>query len=118
MEKIISKKIIGFSFLSWIIPFAVSIFMVNPVTGEYLPNFVIFKVVMLLLLSTITYYSYINIKKFGGLTIKVPNTFLAVNSIMDILVLMLAFQIPLSIWFITILPIYFIVFYGIYYLKR
>jgi hypothetical protein len=120
MNKIIStnKKVLGFSFLAWIVPFVVSIFMVDPVTKEYLPNFTIFKAVMFVILAVVTYGLYTSLKKVQLLTIATPNTFLLVNILLDLFVLILAFQIPILVWVTTVLPVYLIVFYGGFYLKK
>jgi hypothetical protein len=120
MKEIISvhKKVLGFSLLTWMIPFVVSIFMVDPVTNEYLPNFIVFKVVMFLILTVVTYGLYTSLKKDQLLTIATPNTFVLVNILLDMVVLVLAFQIPISVWATTVLPIYLIVFYGGFLLKK
>lgn len=120
MKEIIhtNKKVIGFSLLAWVVPFAVSMFMVDPVTKEYLPNFTVFKVVMFLILAAVTYGLYALLKKDLALTIAIPNTFLLVNILLDAVVLILAFQIPIFVWVTTVLPMYLIVFYGGFLLKR
>jgi hypothetical protein len=120
MEKVISvnKNVIGFSILAWLVPFVVSLFMVDPVTKEYLPNFTIFKIVMFLILAVVTYASYTSLKKKQLLTITAANTFLLVNVLFDLVVLVLAFQIPIFVWATTVLPMYLIVFYGSYFLKK
>lgn len=120
MNKIIStnKKVSGFSLLAWVVPFAVSIFMVDPVTKEYLPNFTVFKAVMFFILAVVTYVLYTSLKKDQLLTITTPNTFLLVNILLDTVVLVLVFQIPILVWVTTVLPMYLIVFYGGFFLKN
>ena len=120
MNEIIStnKKVIGFSLLTWVVPFAVSIFMVDPVTKEYLPNFTVFKVVMFLILAVVTYGLYVLLKKDQLLTITTTNTFLLVNILLDMVVLVLIFKIPILVWVTTVLPVYLIMFYGCFHLKK
>ncbi len=114
----INKKVIGFSLLTWIVPFALCMFMVDPVTKEYLPNFAIFKVVMFLALAIVTSILYTSLKKGQLLTIAIPNTFLLANIILDISVLVIALQITVTVWSTRVLPIYLIVFYGGFLLKK
>ncbi len=78
----------------------------------------IFKVVMFMILALVTYGLYTSLKKGQLLTIATPNTFLLVNVLFDLVVLVLAFQIPILVWVTTVLPMYLIVFYGGYFLKK
>jgi hypothetical protein len=106
------------SLVSWILPLIVSFFFVDPQTKAYIINYWVFKLLMASLLFGVTYAGYQKIASVGILTIKTPHTFLAINVIGDALVLLLLFGYPLISWLTTILPIYIMVIYGWYVVRR
>jgi hypothetical protein len=113
-----TRQTILFGIVAWVIPFVVSIFMVDPVTKEYLPNIIVFKAVMASLLAIVTYLLYSVIRKARHLHSTVPNTFLASNTVLDGIVLVSLFGMPIVVWCTTVLPLYVIIFYGVYFLRR
>ena len=112
------KQVLFFALLSWIIPFGVSIVMVDPVSKEYLPNFTVFKAVMFILLLTLSYFFYKRLKIQSLLDMPSVHTFLLSNILLDSLILLLVINLPFFLWVTTVLPIYLIVFYGMYYGKK
>lgn len=112
------KQTVAWAFLSWLLPLFVSFFFVNPETKEYTINIWVFKGLMAAILAAVTYVGYNKIAAKGTIKMPVPNTFLAVNVVGDILVLLLAFGVPVLMWITTILPIYIVCIYGLYALKN
>ena len=112
------KQVLFFALLSWVIPFGVSMVMVNPVSKEYLPNFTIFKSVMFILLLILTYFFYKRLKRESLLDMSSVHTFLLSNILLDGLVLLLMINLPFFLWVTTVFPVYLIVFYGMYYGKK
>jgi hypothetical protein len=112
------KFIIFGAFTGWLIPFLVSIFMYSPETKTFLPSLLIFKVVMSIVLISVTFVSYKLLKNNALLSFRVPTYFLIINLLLDISILVLLFQTPFFAWLATTLPVYFIVFYGLYFMMR
>ena len=50
----------------------VSFFMIDPVTMEYLPNEIVFKITMILLSAIVTFLFFRKIKNRGILQVQVP----------------------------------------------
>jgi hypothetical protein len=100
--------------VTWLVPFVVSCFMYDPDTKGFLPNFAVFKIVMVTTLIAVTVPIYILLKPSHGCSrFSMATTFLVVNIVLDFVVLMLALQVPFLVWFVSILPIYFLVFYSL-----
>lgn len=112
------KQVLFFALLSWVIPFGLSMVMVNPVSKEYLPNFTVFKSVMFILLLILTYFFYKRLKRESLLDMSSVHTFLLSNILLDGLVLLLMINLPFFLWVTTVFPVYLIVFYGMYYGKK
>jgi hypothetical protein len=110
---------LGGAITAWIVPMFVSFFMIDPVTMEYLPNETVFKITMILSSAVVTFLFFRKIKSRGILQAQVPHTFLLVNVVLDILILIGALAMPFTEWATTVFPMYIVVFYGGYlYLKR
>jgi hypothetical protein len=109
-----NTKVYIFSLVTWLVPFVVSLFLVNPQTKEYYPNYIGFKLIMFVILSSITYLLMKKIlaKKHESKW-KVANTFLLVNIIVDLALLVGLFGVTFVSWLTTILPVYIVVFYGV-----
>lgn len=121
MKKILNFKaiVLGGAITAWIVPMFVSFFMIDPVTMEYLPNEMAFKITMILSSAVVTFLFFRKIKSRGILQVQVSHTFLFVNIVLDILFLMGALGMPVTEWATTVLPMYIVVFYGWYlYFKR
>lgn len=112
---IFNREVIIASFIIWFIPFFVSMFLVNPDTKEYYPSFYSFKIIMFLLAFIISYYFYSKFSKNNIFSIKIPNTILLINSILDILILIILFNMNISEWLFQIFPLYVLAFYSLFY---
>ena len=109
------KKVLIGSFISWLLPLFVSFFLVNPETKEYLINFWLFKILMASLLGVVVFYLFSNLKKTHQLKIQTAHTFFLFNFLADLVVLIGLFKMDLYSWISTIVTIYLLVIYGIYY---
>lgn len=107
------RTLIG-AFITWLIPLAVSFGLFDPATGIYLPNFIGFKIIMAALAALSAYFTYRWIAQATPLRAGVPNTYLALNAILDLILLVAAFGMPFLSWLTTIFPIYVVVFYALY----
>jgi hypothetical protein len=108
-------KILLGAFFTWLVPLIVSFGLYDPTTNIYFPNFVGFKLIMVLLAAIACYFSMRWISKTQVLTVEVPTAYVVLNSILDLLVLVAAFKVPVSVWVTTVFPAYVLVF-GIIYL--
>ncbi len=107
-------KTILFAFLTWFIPMAVSMIMYDYESNAYLPNFITFKAVMLVLLFGLTFYFYRLIKKYeSGNWLKIATLFIVICSVLDFAVLLTVFKVSLVTWAMAILPFYLLSFYGL-----
>ncbi len=110
--------VFGGAVLAWLLPIAVSFFMVDGSTTphSYKPNIYVFKLVMFILASAIAYYFYKKLRDKKDLTITVAHVFLATSVLLDMILLVSVFKMPFMIWVAMILPFYLVAFYGIYFL--
>lgn len=115
---LISRLTVILSVVSWFVPFLVSMFLINPETKETIISPVLFKSLMLVILALITVFGYRKILIISPLTIQTPNTFLAINIVFDLVVLVTLLSVPFQVWLLTVLPIYLLVFYGAFLLMR
>lgn len=115
---LISRLTVILSVVSWLVPFLVSMFLINPETKETIISPVLFKSLMLVILALITVFGYRKILNISPLTIQTPNTFLAINIVFDLVVLVTLLSVPFQVWLLTVLPIYLLVFYGAFLLMR
>jgi hypothetical protein len=100
--------------VTWLVPFVVSCLMYDPDTKNFLPNFAVFKIVMVTTLIAVTVPIYIWLKPSHGCSrFSIATTFLVVNIVLDIVVLMLVLKVPFLVWLLSILPIYLLVFYSL-----
>jgi hypothetical protein len=103
-----------FAFLTWFIPIAVSMLMYDYQTNAYVPNFITFKVVMLVLLFGLTYYFYRIIKKHQHLNwLKTAIIFTVTCSVLDFAFLLTVFKVSLPVWSMAIFPFYLLSFFGL-----
>lgn len=110
--------VLGGAALAWLLPMAVSFFMVDASTTphSYKPNIYVFKLVMFVLASAITYYFYKKLRDKKSLTMAVAHVFFATSVLLDMILLVSVFKMPFMIWVAMILPFYVVAFYGIYFL--
>lgn len=113
MTKIKNLNLYTSAFISWIVPLFISFFLINPTTKEYLPNFWSFKVIMLVVLGSLTYFLYKRLNSKDSGKVQIASTFIIVNSVLDLIVLVGFFGISILTWATTIWPIYVIVFIGL-----
>ena len=120
MKKIFNFNaiVLGGAITAWIVPMFVSFFMIDLVTMAYLPNETVFKITMILSSAVVTFLFFRKIKSGGIMLAQVPHTFLLVNVLLDILFLMGALGMPVTEWVTTVLPMYIVVFYGLYFYFR
>lgn len=99
--------------VTWLVPFFVSGFMYDPATKEFLPNFVVFKAVMIAVLIAVTVPAYIWLtpSSQGRSRFSTATTFLAINIAIDFIVLITILKVPFLAWLVSVLPIYILVFY-------
>jgi hypothetical protein len=102
------------AFITWLIPLVVSFGLYNPETNIYLPNYLGFKLIMALLAAVTCFMTMRWISKSHALTPAVPATYIVLNSVLDLIVLVGAFKMPSMVWATTIFPIYVLVFAAIY----
>jgi hypothetical protein len=100
--------------MTWLLPLVVSFGLYNPETKIYLPNYFGFKLIMALLAAIACLLTLRWISKKQVLTPAVPITYIALNSILDLIVLVGAFKMALTFWLMTVFPIYVFVFASIY----
>jgi hypothetical protein len=104
------------AFLTWLIPFVIAIPFFDQ-SGQLKINFWVFKLIMLVVLSLATYI-VMRGHKYHGNWSKPFGYLLALNAILDSIVLMGLLKIPFSSWLLAILPVYILVFGAInYYLS-
>lgn len=109
-----SKMALLGGFVSWFVPLFVSFFLVDPETKAYLINFWLFKTLMASLLGAVVYFFFNKLIKRHSLNLATANTFVAVNILGDLLVLIAIFKMDLINWLTTIVPIYLVVVYGLF----
>lgn len=102
------------AFLTWLVPLLVSFGLYNPKTGVYIPNYWVFKLMMAALAAVVCIATYRWIARIQHLSAMVPTAYLALNSILDLLLLVALFGMPFQDWLMTIFPIYVIVFFLIW----
>lgn len=102
-----------FAFLTWFIPVLVSMFMYDKETNSYLPNLAVFKTVMLVLLFSLTYIFFKQIKKSDTSTwISIAILFTVFACVFDFIVLIGLFKYAFSMWAMAIFPFYLLSFFG------
>ncbi len=120
MTNIIStnKLVLGGALVAWVIPMIVSFFMIDPVTMEYLPNELVFKITMIVVAAAVTLFLFKKFLTKNLLNLQVPHTFLIINVVLDVIVLMGMLAMPFAEWVTTVFPSYLIIFYGLYYFLK
>jgi O-antigen/teichoic acid export membrane protein len=115
----LDKWTLALALLSWIIPFFISAFFVDPQSGEYLINEYLFHGGLFVIFTVVIFLCYKKLFSKGILSLKTAHSFVMVNIILDIVILYLLMQVvTLQEWAIMIAPVYFMVCYGMYYLKK
>lgn len=111
------KTVLG-AFLTWLVPLVISFGLYNPETKAYLPNYVGFKLIMVLLAAAISFLTMRWISRHQVLTPIVPTAYVVLNSALDLLVLVGALKMSATFWATTVFPIYVLVFGMIYLIVR
>ncbi|OYU03469.1 MAG: hypothetical protein CFE36_01565 [Sphingomonadaceae bacterium PASS1] len=106
------RTLIG-AFITWLVPLFVSFGLFDPATQFYVPGFVGFKIIMILTVAAVTFFTYCWIARHRPLVWGMAAVYLAINSLLDLLVLILLFKVPIESWLMTILPIYIVIFFAI-----
>jgi hypothetical protein len=115
----LDKWTLGLALLSWIIPFFISAFFVDPRSGAYLVNEYLFHGGLFVIFAVVVFLCYKKLCSKGIFSLKTAHTFVAVNVTLDIIILHLLMQVvTLQEWAIMIAPVYLIVCYGMYYFKK
>jgi uncharacterized membrane protein YidH (DUF202 family) len=112
-------KLISFGFLAWLVPFFVSIFMIDssrlPIL--YKPDYITFKLTMIVILIIITTLGYSIMRWYTKLNwVITAITFLLFSCVLDIVVLINIFKFSNTDWVLTVLPSYLVIFFGLGYL--
>lgn len=110
----LDRKTFFWACCSWVLPLFVSFFLINPETKEYIINFWVFKLLMITILSFITYIGYKKISTKNDLKLTTAHTFFLVNVLGDVLVLLFFLKFPITVWLTTIVSMYIVVIYGLY----
>ena len=109
----IDYRTLSGAFITWLLPLFLSFGLFDPDTQTYVPSFAGFKVIMTLTSAAVTFFTYRWIARDRSLVWGMAAEYLAVNSILDVLVLIMLFKVPIATWLMTILPIYILVFFAI-----
>jgi hypothetical protein len=107
------KNIVATGFVIWLIPFLVSIPFFNS-NKELVVNFYVFSFAMFVLLSVLTWIGYKRLDKANFFyrnqnAIKVSMILVAIQIILDMLILVGAFGTKIDVWAATVLPVYLII---------
>lgn len=105
---------------TWFVPFFISFFMVDMNTRAYLPNPLVFKIVMILSSAATTFFVMKKLKPYHKRPWYFASLFfLVINSLLDMLILIPISGMPLTEWATTVLPSYLVVFFtlGFFVLK-
>jgi hypothetical protein len=103
------------SIIIWIIPMVVS-FGFYDQNGKLTGNFWVFKIVMVLTLLITTYFCFRKFYKTHSDWLQTSGIIIAVNVILDIIILVGLLKMPFSDWFLQTLPMYLILITGVNYL--
>jgi hypothetical protein len=112
-------KLVGFSLLAWIVPFVVSIFMIDNsrVPIAYKPDYISFKITMFVILIVITTLGYSVMRWYTKMNwVITAMTFLLVSCVLDVILLINIFKMNTTDWVLTVLPSYLLIFFGLAYL--
>jgi hypothetical protein len=107
-------KIVLGAFITWLVPLAVSFGLYNPETKIYLPNYLGFKIIMAVIAAITCFLTLRWLAKTQKLTPVVPAAYTALNSVLDVILLVGLLKMPVVIWVTTVFPIYVLVFGAIY----
>jgi hypothetical protein len=107
-------KLIFSGLLTWIIPFLASFFFIDQNTKSYIPNELVFKLIMIAILAGITLVIYLYLRLKTELNwLLVAGFFLFLNCVLDNIFLIGLFKYELIKWVLTVLPIYIVIFFGL-----
>jgi uncharacterized membrane protein (DUF373 family) len=104
--------------ITWILPLLLSFGLYNPETKIYIPSYIGFKVIMALTAAFVCYFTMRWISKKQQLGSSSPAIYLALNSALDLFLLVYLFAMPIMFWVTTIFPVYVIVFFGAFFIVR
>lgn len=108
----IDYRMLNGALITWLVPLFVSFGLFDPATQSYVPSFAGFKVIMTLTAAAVTFFTYRWIARHRSLVWGTAAVYLAINSLLDVLVLILLFKVPIKTWLMTILPVYTFVFFA------
>jgi hypothetical protein len=112
-------KLVGFSLLAWLVPFVVSIFMIDNsrVPIAYKPDYFSFKMTMFVILIVITTLGYSVMRWYTKMNwVITAMSFLLVSCVLDVVLLINIFKMNTTDWVLTVLPSYLVIFFGLAYL--
>ena len=115
MNDVNGRTLIG-AVVTWLFPLVVSFALYDPQTGAYYPSYTGFKIIMALLAALTCFATYRWIRARRPLTAGTAATYVAANSVLDLVLLVAVFGVPFLVWAATIFPVYVIVFFGLYFL--
>lgn len=112
-------KLLSFALIAWLVPFFVSVFMIdntkNPIM--YKPDYITFKITMLVILVIVTTMGYGIIRWYTKLNwVITAMTFLMFSCVLDVVILINIFRANTTSWVLTVLPVYLLVFFGLSYI--
>jgi predicted ABC-type exoprotein transport system permease subunit len=102
------------AFFTWLVPLVVSFGLYDPVTQVYLPNYIGFKLMMAALAAMTCHLTMRWISMSQSLTTFDPVGYVVLNSVLDLIVLVAVFTMPLLTWATTIFPAYVLIFGAVY----
>lgn len=108
MEKYISTnfKVWSLAVLFWVVVFVASSVFVNPDTGAVVINNYLFHLIMFLFSTLLLYFVFKYYKKIGLFELKTFYTFILVNVVLDLVVLVGFSLVSITEWLTLILPAY------------
>jgi hypothetical protein len=115
-NSLIVKYILG-GLATWLIPFVVSFFYYDIGTGGYKPNIIVFKLIMTSVLVVVTLCVFFYIRLVTSVNWLVTSAFfIIINCLLDTIVLLGLFKSSSTMWVLTVLPVYLLIFLGLGYL--
>ncbi len=103
-------KIVLGAFVTWLVPLVISFGLYDPETKIYLPTYVVFKSIMAIIAAITCFLTLLQLSKTQRLTPSVPAVYVAVNSGLDLALLVGLLNMSLALWATTVLPFYVVIF--------
>ncbi len=108
-----------FAIISWVVPFFVSAFFIDPNTKSLTVNPIIFHGILIALFTILVFFSYRYLAWKKKISIITAHVFVGTNIILDMIILLWLFKaMSMQEWWMTIAPVYIIVSYVIYFLTK